>query len=268
LVKCFLLSINMNQNQNTTFLHENTTITLYAQDGSTRQVQTNENGELSLEDTQWLNSHGGGLPLDQVPQQDKACIRQSAASVEARRTNNVFNGGGRSFEFNSNTNIIEQKKQITLYAQDGSTRQAQTNENGELSLQDTQWLNSHGGALPLDQVPQQDKACIRQSGASVEARRTNNVFNGGGSFEFNSNINNQQRSNIIEQKKQITLYAQDGSTKQVETNEHGELELSDLQWLNSHGGALPLNQVPQQDKACIRQSASSVEARRTNNNNF
>jgi len=167
-----------------------------------------------------------------------------------------------------------QNQNITLYAQDGSTKQCETNDNGELKFEDTQWLNSHGGALPLNQVPQQDKACIRQSSSSVEARRAGNLNSGGGGgFGFGGNNENNQNNNNsgfgggsninnIEQRKTITLYAQDGSTKQCETNEHGELSLEDTQWLNSHGGALPLNQVPQQDKACIRQSASSVEARR------
>jgi len=111
-------------------------------------------------------------------------------------------------------------------------------------------------------VPQQDKACIRQSAASVEARR-----------QGNNNFGQQQQGggfgqSSLGQQKNITLYAADGNTKQCQTNEHGELTLEDTQWLNSHGGALPLNQVPQQDKCCIRQNASSVEARRYGNNNF
>jgi len=175
---------NQNNQNNASFLHENQTITLYAQDGSSKQCETNDNGELKFEDTQWLNSHGGALPLNQVPQQDKACIRQSSSSVEARRAGNLNSGGfgfggnnqnnqnnNSGFGGGSNINNIEQRKTITLYAQDGSTKQCETNEHGELSLEDTQWLNSHGGALPLNQVPQQDKACIRQSASSVEARR-------------------------------------------------------------------------------------------------
>jgi hypothetical protein len=79
---------------------------------------------------------------------------------------------------NNDNNIIEQTKTVTLYAQDGSTKQITTNEHGELTLEDTRWLNAHGGALPLNQVPQQDKCCIRQNGASVEARRQNNFQQG------------------------------------------------------------------------------------------
>jgi len=71
-----------------------------------------------------------------------------------------------------------------LYAQDGSIKQCSTTEHGELTLEDTRWLNAHGGALPLNQVPQQDKACIRQNYSSVEARRQ-------GGQGFNNNNNNQ-----------------------------------------------------------------------------
>jgi len=150
---------------------------------------------------------------------------------------------------------------INLYAKDGSIKQCMTDEHGELSFEDTRWLNAHGGALPLNQVPQIDKACIRQNAANVEIRRgiLDDKQIGGDQQSSNNNNNN---NNIIEQKKTINLYAQDTSIKQCETNEHGELTLEDTRWLNAHGGALPLNQIPQQDKACIRQNYSSVEARR------
>jgi len=49
---------------------------------------------------------------------------------------------------------------ITLYAQDGSTKQSQTDGNGAISNEDRQWLSQHGGALPINQVPQQDKAIV------------------------------------------------------------------------------------------------------------
>jgi hypothetical protein len=164
----------MNQNQGSNF-HKSANINLYAKDGSIKQCMTDENGELKFEDTKWLNAHGGALPLNQVPQQDKACIRQNAANVEIRR--GILDDKQIDESSNNNNNIIEQKKQINLYAQDGSIKQCMTNEHGELTLEDTRWLNAHGGALPLNQVPQQDKACIRQNYSSVEARRQENNNN-------------------------------------------------------------------------------------------
>jgi len=49
---------------------------------------------------------------------------------------------------------------ITLYAQDGQTKQSQTDENGAISEEGRTWLSQHGGALPIDQIPQQDKALV------------------------------------------------------------------------------------------------------------
>jgi len=94
----------MNQNQGSNF-HKSTNINLYAKDGSIKQCMTDEHGELSFEDTRWLNAHGGALPLNQVPQIDKACIRQNAANVEIRR--GILDD--KQF-LNNNNNIIEQKK--------------------------------------------------------------------------------------------------------------------------------------------------------------
>ena len=59
--------------------------------------------------------------------------------------------GGTGPNFNQN---------ITLYAQDGSTKQAMTDANGAITNEDRQWLSDHGGALPISQVPSKDKAIV------------------------------------------------------------------------------------------------------------
>jgi len=58
---------------------------------------------------------------------------------------------------------------ITLYAQDGSTKQALTNDNGAITNEDRKWLSEHGGALPISQVPSQDK-CIVGTGTGAAAQ--------------------------------------------------------------------------------------------------
>jgi len=189
--------------QTTRFGNENARVQLHAKDGMSREVQLGENGELSQQDTQWLNQHGGALPLNQVPQQDKAFIRQNPGSVAARWTNtnmgnptmnnpnpnmnnpnrnmNNPNMNNPNPNMNTNTNWSRQNQQmsnvygkgnadINLYAQDGSVRQVRLNEKGEIGVGDEQWLNQHGGGLPLNQVPQKDKAFVRQNADDVAAR--------------------------------------------------------------------------------------------------
>jgi len=65
---------------------------------------------------------------------------------------------------------------------------------------------------------------------------------------------NQENNDFVKVNKKINLYARDGNKKEVETNENGELFEQDLQWLNEHGGSLPLSQIPDQDKAFVKQS--------------
>ncbi|CAF0949359.1 unnamed protein product [Rotaria sordida] len=54
--------------------HANTTITLHAQNGQTRQTTTDTNGAISDADRQWLADNGGAMPISQVPPQDKAIV--------------------------------------------------------------------------------------------------------------------------------------------------------------------------------------------------
>ncbi|CAF4287732.1 unnamed protein product, partial [Rotaria sordida] len=54
--------------------HANTTITLHAQNGQTRQATTDANGAISDADRQWLADNGGAMPISQVPPQDKAIV--------------------------------------------------------------------------------------------------------------------------------------------------------------------------------------------------
>ncbi|CAF4437176.1 unnamed protein product, partial [Adineta steineri] len=49
---------------------------------------------------------------------------------------------------------------ITLHAQNGQTKRTNTDANGAISDADRQWLADNGGALPISQVPPQDKAIV------------------------------------------------------------------------------------------------------------
>ena len=42
----------------------------------------------------------------------------------------------------------------------GQTKQTTTDANGAISDADRQWLANNGGALPISQVPAQDKAIV------------------------------------------------------------------------------------------------------------
>jgi len=189
-----------NQNQDL-FANANQEVNLYAQDGQVKKVTLGSKGELSFEDTQWLNQHGGAMPLNQVPLEERAFIRQTPESVAARRQSPLNQGGIQGGQGISGqgqggmqqqpqsqqgisgptgggaANFAHANSTITLYAQDGQTKQATLGDKGELLFDDVQWLNQHGGAMPLNQVPQEDKAFIRQNPATVAARRQN--FQGG-----------------------------------------------------------------------------------------
>jgi len=182
------------------FGNANQQVNLYAQDGQVKKVTLGAKGELSFEDTRWLNQHGGAMPLNQVPLEERAFIRQTPESVAARRgvpfnqqgisgqgvqqqtqtqrqSQQGISGQGQGPIGGGAANFAHANQTITLYAQDGQTKQATLGDKGELLFDDVQWLNQHGGAMPLDQVPQQDKAFIRQNPATVAARRQN--FQGG-----------------------------------------------------------------------------------------
>jgi len=218
-----------NQNQDL-FGNANQTVNLYAQDGQVKKVTLGSKGELSLEDTQWLNQHGGAMPLNQVPLEERAFIRQTPESVAARRQSPLNQGGNQGGQGISGqgqggmqqggiqggqgisgqgqsgisgqgqgqgggaANFAHANSTITLYAQDGQTKQATLGDKGELLFDDVQWLNQHGGAMPLDQVPQQDKAFIRQNPATVAARRQN--FQSGGGFGARGNVGNVGNTNV------------------------------------------------------------------------
>jgi hypothetical protein len=185
------------------FGNANQEVNLYAQDGQVKKVTLGSKGELSFEDTQWLNQHGGAMPLNQVPLEERAFIRQTPESVAARRgvplnqqgisgqsggqqpsqqgvqqqSQQGISGQGQGPTGGGAANFAHANSTITLYAQDGQTKQATLGDQGELLFDDVQWLNQHGGAMPLNQVPQEDKAFIRQNPATVAARRQN--FQGG-----------------------------------------------------------------------------------------
>ncbi|CAF4901181.1 unnamed protein product [Rotaria sp. Silwood1] len=55
-------------------LNPNSTVTLHAQNGQTRQTTTDANGAISDADRQWLADNGGAMPISQVPPQDKAIV--------------------------------------------------------------------------------------------------------------------------------------------------------------------------------------------------
>jgi hypothetical protein len=58
---------------------------------------------------------------------------------------------------------------ITLYAQDGSTKECMTDDNGAITIEDRNWLAQHGGALPISQVPSKDK-CIVGTGTGAASQ--------------------------------------------------------------------------------------------------
>jgi hypothetical protein len=235
--------------------HPNQTITLYAQDGSTKQAQTDQFGAVSWEDRQWLADHGGALPINMVPQQDKAIVGKGTVA-----TNLGINAPQGNFQGNPVTGRTpgsyaggagpHQRQVITLYAQDGSTKQSQTDQFGAISSEDRQWLADHGGALPVNMVPQQDKAIVGKGTVS-----TNLGLNAQSNFQGNSATGRTPGSYAggpgPNQRQNITLYAQDGSTKQSQTDQFGAISSEDRQWLADHGGALPINMVPPQDKAIV-----------------
>ena len=56
----------------------------------------------------------------------------------------------------------------------GQTKQTTTDANGAISEDDRQWLANNGGALPISQVPAQDKALVG-TGTGAAAHMAANV---------------------------------------------------------------------------------------------
>jgi hypothetical protein len=49
---------------------------------------------------------------------------------------------------------------LCMFDCSGQTKQTTTDPNGAISDADRQWLANNGGALPISQVPAQDKAIV------------------------------------------------------------------------------------------------------------
>jgi len=49
---------------------------------------------------------------------------------------------------------------LSIFYYSGQTKQTTTDANGGISDADRQWLANNGGALPISQVPAQDKALV------------------------------------------------------------------------------------------------------------
>jgi hypothetical protein len=184
--------------------------------------------------------------------------------------------------------------QITLYAQNGQTKQTTTDANGAISDADRQWLANNGGALPISEVPAHDKAIVgtgtgaaahmagdtHQIGTKPLDNRAPGSYNqNSGSPSGNNNQDLLQHSSGVRNQPggsaqggigpyqrtpanyaggpgpnanaQITLYAQNGQTKQTTTDANGAISDADRQWLANNGGALPISEVPAQDKAIV-----------------
>jgi len=181
-----------------------------------------------------------------------------------------------------------------LYAQNGQTKQTTTDANGAISEADRQWLANNGGALPISQVPAQDKAIVgtgtgaaahmvgdtHQIGTKPLDNRPPGSFNpNSGTLAGNANDDVLHHSSGVRNQpggstqggigpyqrtpanyaggpgphanSTITLYAQNGQTKQTTTDANGAISEADRQWLANNGGALPISQVPAQDKALV-----------------
>ncbi|CAF1508399.1 unnamed protein product, partial [Rotaria sordida] len=91
--------------------HANTTITLHAQNGQTRQTTTDTNGTISDADRQWLADNGGAMPISQVPPQDKAIVGTGTGAA-ARMSGDTSEIGTKPLDnrppgsFNPNTGSV------------------------------------------------------------------------------------------------------------------------------------------------------------------